>query len=191
MMRIAIAAASALCLLSSEAAAQGTLRSFLLPPCGPRILVTFEDAYPDVLTITNLSPPGWTIDSLTIDLQNSYGGVVFDTVPGSIGLEMTDNFYRVRNDATLRMTAAKPLANNRVMSLYFDGFGADRSFSFLVDLDDTARISANGRNTVTFGEMSGTRVTARMHASNGYPTDIRAVFAQMGIADSGGTAGCP
>jgi hypothetical protein len=189
-MRASILALAGLIWLALPVAAQGTLDSLLKGKiCGPRVQVTFEDGFPDAFTIRNLSPAGWTLRALTIDLSNSFGKVVFDTEPGAAGIEQADTYYATSREGPMRLLGATPRADRRAMELRFAGFISGSRFAFKIDMDDTAPVSSRGRARVTFGEMWDTKVTAHMEGPAGYAVVLDAAFGQTGLADTGG-GGC-
>lgn len=186
-MRASILALAGLIWLALPAAAQGTLDSLLQGKiCGPRVQVAFEDGFPDAFVIRNLSPGGWTLRALTIDLSDSFGKVVFDTEPGAMGLGEAGTYYATSHEGPVRLLGARPSADQRTMELRFAGFTSGNSFAFKIDMDDTAPVSSRGRHRVTFGEMWDTKVTAHMEGSAGYRVALEAMFGQTGLADSGG-----
>lgn len=185
-LRDSILGLAAALLFVPPAAAQGGLDSLLKGSiCGPRIQVAFEDGFPDSFTIRNLSPAGWRLRNLTIDLSDSFGSVVFDTEPGAAGFK-GESYFETTTKGWIRLTRALPSADRRVLRLGFADFGPKRSFVFKIDLDDLAPVSSRGRNRVTFGELWDTKIIARMEGPAGYYTSLETHFGQTGLADSGG-----
>ena len=149
--------------------------------------MVYKTGYPSTFLIENLSPPGWTLQTLTIDLSPSFGEAVFNPRPGSMGAEAPDAFYQLRasgSEVGLRQPASLT-ADNLVLTLSFKAFPPKERIAFLIDLDDKSLVSARGQRRVTFGELAGTKVSAQMKAQKKkYPAYVEATFNQTGLADS-------
>lgn len=180
---------AALLASAAPAAAQEPPAADETPACGPRITLTYEEAVPDFFTIKNLSPAGWVLEALTIDLTSSAGQAIFDTEAGGPGVNGAEQFNQYHR-GPVRLTAVTPVADgDRALALAFEGFVAQERFVFFIDLDDTAPNSPLGQALLTFGEIAGSKVTARLRGPTGDATQIEAVFGDRGIADSG-AGGC-
>ncbi len=148
--------------------------------------MVYKTGYPATFLIENLSSPGWMLQGLTIDLSPSFGDAVFNPKPGAIGRDAPDAFYQVKSGGSeigLRQPASLT-PDNRVLTLSFTAFPPKEKIAFLIDLDDKSLISARGPRRVTYGELAGATVSARMKGSKKYPAHVEATFNQTGLADS-------
>ena len=154
--------------------------------CGPRFSTVYDPGFPNTFVIENLSAEGWTLKTLTIDLSSSFGKVVFNRRPGSMGNEAPDSFYRIKTTGSL-VDLKRPVAlsgDDQIITLKFEAFPPTGKVNFVVDLDDRSLISARGPKRVTFGELAGAKVSARMKGPAKYPAHVEATFNQTGFADS-------
>lgn len=157
--------------------------------CGPRVTVTYHDSAPDLFVIRNLSAVGWTLVEATIDLAGSRGDLIFDTDQGGQGAGSPEPFSGVAG-APVRLTGASPLHDGgRAVALCFEGFAAGSQYTFLVDVDDRLTNSVFGQAHVDGSEMAGSRATARLIGPTGRTVELKAVFAENAVADTG-AGGC-
>ena len=154
--------------------------------CDLRFKAVYNPQFPNAFIIENLSSSGWALRTLTIDLSSSFGDAVFNSTPGLISAASPNAFYRVKaDDPVAGLTTPVSLSsNNRVLKVSFQEFPPNRKVVFTIDLDDTSLISARGQRRVTFGELAGAKVSARMKGSTKYPAYLEATFNQTGLADS-------
>lgn len=158
--------------------------------CGPRVLVQYTESVPDFFVVKNLSPQGWRLETLTIDLAGSGGDTIFDIAPGGAGVDGAADFSPAGSEGAVRLEAVTPVGDGgRKLGLRFSGFAAKAEFRFHIDLDDRTPRSPMGRAFLVEGEITGARVQARMQGPGGTGAPLEAVFDERGDADSG-IGGC-
>ena len=154
--------------------------------CDLRFKAVYNARFPNSFVIENLSASGWALRTLTIDLSSSFGDAVFNSTPGLISATSPNAFYKVKaDDPVAGLTTPVALSeNNRILKLSFEQFTPKRKVVFTIDLDDTSLISSRGQRRVTFGELAGAKISARMKGPSKYPAYLEATFNQTGLADS-------
>jgi len=142
-MRLPIIIAGTL-MLSSQAAAQ--------------IEVSYVDSAPtDIFEIRNLSACPSGMMEVTIDLQGSDAGLLFDTTPTGVGVEVSQPFVLTRGAEYL--TAVPQVSDGaRQLTLSVTDLPGQSVIGFTIDVDDTLEQSGNGQIRVSGFEMAGASV---------------------------------
>jgi len=142
-----------------------------LPVCGPAAEIAFREGAPvDRFFIENASVEDWSIARVEIGLAGSAGRLVFDTVPGGAGRNVSRPFRAEAGEA--RLSAAPDVPDGAEgMALDFSRFGPGERFVFSIDMDD--RMTAVGGTQVAASELFDAAVTVTFaHARGG--TEIHA-----------------
>ncbi len=151
----------------------------LSTPAAAQIEITYVDAAPtDIFEITNLSAcPSGTMD-LTIDLEGSQGGLLFDTTPRGLGVQVSQPLVITEGTAFL---AALPQVSDgaRQITLSIADLPGQSMIGFTIDVDDTLPQSQNGQTRVSGSEMAGAQVRlsgAAVAQTAAFEPDGRAVL---------------
>lgn len=131
------------------------------------------------MTISNVSEAQADFRTVSIDLTESTGRIIFDTTDGGEGVEVFQAFQIEPGDAVL---SADPIAvdGGSTLDLSFTSFGAGQSFTFSIDVDDQLEDSDLGQIQVTGAEIEGAIVEVELSTGS----SLTAVFA----SDSTGSA---
>lgn len=138
-------------------AAEGTTEE-AGPACGIAVTVSFGESAPrDRMTIVNDASASVTLSLIEIDLSNSAGGVIFDTLDGGAGVEVFQDFQVESGEAAL---TSEPVVDDGAnqLSLSFDSFEPGESFVFSIDVDDQLTDSDLGQIQVSGAELAGAEV---------------------------------
>ncbi|MEO0623949.1 MAG: aggregation factor core [Pseudomonadota bacterium] len=134
------------------------LVSTALPVCGPAADIAYREGAPtDTITLINSGDPAWQITGAEILLGPSAGRLIFDTVPGGPGTQVSQPFRPGAGEAAL---ADIPVIADGAesLTLQFAAFPAGARFAFTTDLDD--RVSGAQAGTMISGaEIAGAQVT--------------------------------
>lgn len=169
------------CLRLVAALACGGALAFMLAPasaraCDPRLELRFEDDAPrDRLTLTNASTTGgWRAIALEVDLADSAGALIFDTVPGGAG-------FNVAQPLIGPALAAPPnLADgDRTVTLTLRPIPPGRSEVLTLDLDNTIGRQAT---IVDGAEIDGAAARATFRNPAGVKVDAVGRFDPSGVA---------
>lgn len=132
------------------------------PVCGAAFQVVFEEGAPrDRMTISNVSEAEADFRTVSIDLTESTGKIIFDTTDGGEGVEVFQAFQIESGDAVL---AADPIAvdGGSTLDLSFTSFVAGQSFTFSIDVDDQLEDSDLGQIQVTGAEIEGALIEVEL-----------------------------
>lgn len=163
--------------------------SFGQSVCGPRVKVDYyEDAPSDYFVIQNLSPDGWSIQQLIVDLKSSRGNLIFDTAAGGAGASSYEPFRSAAGRVQLSGVRGGE-DGAQFITLDFSGFLAGEKSSFLIDLDDRLPESLNGPSHVAGSEILGAEAQALLKGPTGQMVSLTAKFDNIATADTG-IGGC-
>ncbi|MEO1276396.1 MAG: hypothetical protein AAFV96_13740 [Pseudomonadota bacterium] len=154
-----------------------------LPVCGPTAEARFTEGAPvDRFEIANLSPEGWWIDAVAIDLGPSAGRLVVDALPGGAGFNVAQPFRAEAGAAVL--AAGQSVADgDEMIALNFATFPETVRFRFTLDLDD--RISGSAGTRVSGSEMRDARLTVTFRHRDGTEEEHEGLFDGNAAARAG------
>ncbi|MDJ0685510.1 MAG: hypothetical protein QNJ84_12470 [Alphaproteobacteria bacterium] len=143
--------------------------AFLLAafPAHAEIRVTFAEGAPkDRFTVTNAGACALGPAVVSIDLDGSAGGLIFDTTPGGAGLSVFQPFELVAGAE--RIASVSPVSDGgKRIDLSFRTLLPNESAAFTIDVDDTLRDGPMGQTMVAGSEIEGASVTVRFGAEVG------------------------
>lgn len=123
-----------------------------------QIEVSFVDSAPtDIFEIRNTSAcPSGTME-LTIDLKGSDAGLLFDTTPVGVGVQVSQPFVLTKG---AEFVAGIPQVSDgaRQLTLSVTDLPGESAIGFTIDVDDTLVQSGNGQIRVSGSEMAGASV---------------------------------
>ncbi|MEL6766437.1 MAG: aggregation factor core [Pseudomonadota bacterium] len=160
-----------------------TLLIAALPVCGPTALARFTEAAPvDRFEIENLSPEGWSIEALVIDLGPSAGRLVVDALPGGAGFNVAQPFRAEAGAAVLK--AGQSVSDgDEAIALSFAVFPDSVRFRFTLDLDD--RISGSAGTRVAGSEMRDATLSVTFRHRDGTEERHEGLFDGQAAARAG------
>ncbi|MEO1724658.1 MAG: hypothetical protein AAFR84_19960 [Pseudomonadota bacterium] len=145
-----------------------------MPVCGPTAEARFYEGAPvDRFEIAHLSPDGWSIEAVAIDLGPSAGRLVVDAVPGGAGFNVAQPFRAEAGAARLAEGQAVE-DGDEVIALRFLHFPEAAEFRFSLDLDD--RISGLAGTRVAGAEMRDARLSVRFRHREGAIEEHEGLF---------------
>ncbi len=156
------------------------LFSLVATPLLADIRVDFDEGAPvDRFTILNDGACPLGTATVTVDLDGSAGGLIFDTTAAGAGIEVFQPFRIVAGAERL---TGEPLVSDgdTAVALPLRGLPPGARVAFTIDVDDT--VSARGI-MVAGGEIDGARVrvaTEEGTAEGRFGTDARARVAMAG-----------
>ncbi|MEM9781187.1 MAG: hypothetical protein AAF899_01820 [Pseudomonadota bacterium] len=156
-----------------------------MPICGPAARVTFREGAPvDVFTVENISANAstdWAIAAVEIDLVPSAGRLVFDTVRGGAGRNVSQPFVArpVEGEAALADLPVVP-DGAEGLTLSFTRFQPGQRFRFTIDMDD--RLGGGVGTMIDGPEIEGAMVTVRFAGGTSQRTTESAPFDAAAIA---------
>jgi len=155
--------------------------------CAPVVEVRFmESGGGDIFIIDNQSRSPLSLVSLSIQLANSRGRLVFDTADGGAGTSMHQPFEPVTDDVGL-VGVPIVLDGSQVLRLHFKAFTAGRQFMFVIDLDDQLGHSDFGQADfgqaiVSGAEIEGAEAHAILRSAEGTQAAAKGMFTSDGRA---------
>lgn len=136
--------------------------------CDAQLTARFIESAPrDRFEFSNESGDGWSVTSVTLDLEKSRGQLIFDTESGGIGVEVFQPFRQENASTAVLADASLPADGDDALSLNFASFAQDTQYQFTIDVDDRLTTSDLGQIRVTGGEMSGSVLTVEFEHSDG------------------------
>ena len=128
-------------------------------PLLAEIQVDFIEGAPkDRFVVTNTADCGLDAAHITVDLQNSTGGIVFDVTGSGAGVEV---FQPMEVVAGRELLGEVPQVTDgdTAVTLSVAPLGAGQSVAFTIDVDDT---KAGRQITVSDSEIAGAEVFVQM-----------------------------
>jgi len=154
--------------------------------CGLALGAVFREGAPvDRFTITNKSTAQWAITSVTLNLAQSAGKLIFDTQNGGDGVEVSQPFREAGGNAKLR-SSPKVNDGDPQLVLDFEAFDSQQSFTFSIDVDDTLKASELGQIRVSGSEIKGASLSYTLRGPNGKITSAEAEFGTNAKSDLSG-----
>lgn len=136
------------------------------------IQVDFTESAPkDRFTIKNTGSCNLQDLTLTLDLSNSAGKLIFDTTASGAGVEVFQPFEVRQGDIKLT-SAARVNDGDTTLSVSIPGLPAGEAVSFTIDVDDTLPQSELGMIRVTGAEIAQGRFQVKVGAQD----PVSAVF---------------
>lgn len=123
-----------------------------------------EGAPVDRFEIVNLSPEGWSVERVLIDLGPSAGRLVVDALPGGEGFNVAQPF-RAETGAAVLAPGQGVGDGDEAIALTFTAFPKAARFRFSLDLDD--RISGSAGTRVEGSEMRDAALTVTFRHDDG------------------------
>lgn len=143
--------------------------------CSENIKISFAEGAPVDKFIIKNNAPNFQIAELEIDLSNSKGRLIFDTVPGGKGIEVFQPFKTVSGQAKVINANAVKDGTDRV-ALEFEQFANGQDYTFSIDVDDQLTSSELGQIRVTGGEMESAQANFVLTNASGEETKTSASF---------------
>ncbi len=144
--------------------------------CGFQANVKFNESAPrDSFLVSNTSSSDWTISTLSLDMRNSAGNLIFDVTAEGAGVEV---FQPFRADDGAASAAEQPnvLDGDQQLVLDLSGFAPGVDFRFTIDVDDQLSNSELGQIRVAASEMSGAELTLNIQNATGDNATLTGVF---------------
>ncbi len=132
-----------------------------------------ESAPRDQFVFENLTDS--SIKSITLDLDDSVGALIFDTTESGAGVEVFQPFRIEAGNADLSMMPA-PADGDTQLQLDFDSFPPKGSFAFSIDVDDQLTESDLGQIRVAGSEVAGALLQVTFADASGKLVLREAVF---------------
>lgn len=174
-MRHAVIPALLLALAAAAAPAAGS------EPAADLTVRFQEGTGSDLFTVENTSTCLATVMRVIIDLKGSVGGLVFDTLPGGGGINMSRPFLLV--EGADKVTATEGGGDGaRSLSLILTGLRMGEVVRFAIDVDDMMQNGPWGQTQVAGPEFEGASVTAVLRRPDGAEWTDRALFGPDGRA---------
>ncbi|MGI9476263.1 MAG: hypothetical protein ACR2PI_06140 [Hyphomicrobiaceae bacterium] len=148
--------------------------------CGPEVRIRFAEESPDRFRITFVRGPRLRLVTLSIRLDGSAAGAIFDDYDGLAMQGPQPNASGV----TIRSIKYRA-AGQETVTLAFDGFTEKGVVDFRSDLDDNGRAGDPDQNHLVDGELAGASAEATLVATNGRRITIQGRFDQQGVARLG------
>lgn len=128
--------------------------------CGFSLESRFVESAPrDSFVFSNQSDKPWNIKSIRIDMNESVGKLIFDTIDGGDGVEVYQPFQVSSTNGALAEaelnSVLKPGDGDQDITLNFSQFTQASGFSFTIDVDDQLTDSDLGQIRVSGGEVAG------------------------------------
>lgn len=123
-----------------------------------QIEVSYADGAPtDIFEIRNMSAcPSGSME-LTIDLTGSDAGLLFDTTPTGVGVQVSQPFVLTQGAEFL--TGIPQVSDGaRQITFSVTDLPGESAIAFTIDVDDTLTQSGNGQTRVSGSEMAGALV---------------------------------
>ncbi len=118
----------------------------------------FTEAAPkDSFSFTNTGACDIGAATLSVNLDDSVGGLIFDTSGDGAGVEVSQPYEAVAGAENITSITSITDGDTSI-SLGLSGLGAGQSVAFTIDVDDTLRHSALGQIRVTDSEIAGATV---------------------------------
>ncbi len=144
--------------------------------CGPDAIVQFSEGAPvDRFRITNESQGNWQLTALTLDLKPSAGRLIFDTERGGTGIDVYQPFVSLKGDVVLSSVEGAVDGSEQI-SMEFQNFEPEKSYTFTIDVDDRLTISPFGQIRVMESEIAGADVMAVFVDSEGNEAQATGTF---------------
>lgn len=143
-----------------------------------------ESAPRDYFRFTNLSADTWQVKTITINLADSAGRLIFDTRQGGDGVEVFQPYKTESGSATLAKVT-QPGDGATTMELAFSEFSPQQRFGFSIDVDDTLKKSSLGQIRVTGSELSGAELIVTFTSTDPSlpkPVTLKGMYGDTNIA---------
>ena len=165
------AAITALCLSISVSASTS-----ISTVCGFGANVRFNESAPrDSFLISNTSASDWIISTLSLDMSNSAGNLIFDVTADGAGVEVFQPFRADDGAASLK-EQPEVLDGDQLLVLALSGFSQGVDYRFTIDVDDQLADSELGQIRVAASEMSGAELTLDIQSATGDSATLTGVF---------------
>ena len=155
--------------------------------CGPHVIVTIKESSPDLIVVKNASAPGWSVQSLDIDLNPSLGGVYVDYGIGGEA-ESTPRFSARAGKAKLEKLSGAS-GGSRAIAMQFSGFASPETFYVRLDFDNDRETREFGQDYIDPFEVGGATFSANLTHETGGETTLTGTIGPDGIGAIGG-GGC-
>lgn len=117
-----------------------------------------ESAPKDQFSFTNTGSCDLGPVTLTLSLEDSVGGLIFDTTGDGDGVEVFQPFETV--SGAQAVSSVTPITDGDTsVSLTLTGLAPAQTVAFTIDVDDTLRHSALGQIQVTDSEIAGATIS--------------------------------
>ena len=168
------AVTSIMCLASAPANANDSI-------CGFNLESRFIESAPrDSFVFSNQSNKAWNIVTIQIDMDQSVGKLIFDTIDGGDGVEVYQPFrvsesHGASGGAKLR-SMPTPSDGDQNIVLNFSHFPQESSFSFTIDVDDQLTESELGQIRVSDGEIAGSVLSVTIDVPGAENVTLKGIY---------------
>lgn len=166
---------SIMCLASAPAMADNSI-------CGFSLEGRFIESAPrDSFVFSNQSSRAWNIVSIQINMDQSAGKLIFDTIDGGDGVEVYQPFQVSKSlDASREAKLGKmpiPSDGDGNIALTFSHFPQEFSFTFTIDVDDQLTESESGQIRVSDSEIAGTVLSVVVEVPGAENVTLKGTYA--------------
>ena len=154
--------------------------------CGFHLEGRFVESAPrDSFVFSNQSNELWNIISIRIDMNESAGNLLFDTLDGGDGVEVYQPFEvssRYGASGEAKLSFIPTLADgDQDITLNFSQFPPESKFSFTIDVDDQLTESELGQIRVSGGEISGSVLSVTLDVPEAENVTLEGVYSSQSI----------
>ncbi len=141
-----------------------------------------ESAPKDRFSFTNTGACDIGPATLSVLLEESVGGLIFDTTGDGAGVEVFQPYETVAGaESVLSVTSVTD--GDTSITLNLNGLAAGKSVAFTIDVDDTLRHSSLGQIRVTDSEIAGATVVLETASVKGVGVFDNTSRAQVRLTD--------
>lgn len=135
---------------------------YVCQPATANMDIAFVESAPkDWFSLTNSSTCVLERLTMTVDLSNTAGKLIFDTTSAGEGVDVYQPFEKREGD--VRLTSAETvLDGEKTLSVLIENLSPGQSVSFTIDVDDTLAESELGNIRVSGSEIEGGVVSLSM-----------------------------
>ncbi len=167
-------AISIICLAAAPAVADDSI-------CGFSLESRFIESAPrDSFVFSNQSRKAWNIVTIQIDMSQSVGKLIFDTVDGGDGVEVFQPFQvsESRGESGEATLGEMPIPSDgdQNIVLNISHFPQESSFSFTIDVDDQLTESELGQIRVSENEIAGSVLSVTVEVSGAENVTLKGLY---------------
>jgi len=145
---------------------------FVRPSFADLSIKFIESAPKDRFEIKNIGPCAIPSGQMSINMENSKGGLIFDITAGGAGVEVFQKFEAVTGANKFELISPIKDGDN-IISFKTSSLEPNAMISFTIDVDDTLVNSALGQIRVSGNEISGSSLEYKnMHSEE----NLTAIF---------------
>ena len=146
------------------------------PTLASELSVRFAESAPkDRFVVKNTGACALDAVGLTLDLDGSAGGLIFDTAGGGAGVEVFQP-VEIASVSGAKVTLMDVEDGDTRMYLSLTDVAPGAEVVVTIDVDDTVKVSDLGQIRVTGGEIAGARILNDAGSEATFGKDARAVL---------------